>query len=115
MKKLLPITCAVIILGLTACQKGKIAKNTPDCVIERIETFDENSSCSDGVKVDLYTYQSADVYVFEPGTCGADMTSEVIDADCNTLGYLGGITGNQQIQGSNFYDNAVFKETVWEK
>jgi hypothetical protein len=42
------------------------------------------------------------------------MTSSVIDSDCNTLGYLGGLMGNKTINGENFR-NADFKETVWEK
>lgn len=114
MKKLLLITCAVIISLLYSCQKGMISKNTPDCVKDKIRTFEENSSCDDGVKVECYVFQDEDVYVFDPGTCGADMTSEVIDGECNTLGYLGGIMGNQTIKGESF-NNADFKETVWEK
>ena len=114
MKKLLPITCAVIISLLYSCQKGKISKNTPDCVKDKIRSFEENSSCNDGVKVERYVFQDEEVYVFDPGTCGADMTSEVIDGDGNTLGYLGGIMGNQTINGEKF-NNADFKETVWEK
>ena len=52
--------------------------------------------------------------MFDPGTCGADMTSEVIDEDCNSLGYLGGIAGNVQISGTNFSE-AVFIKVIWER
>jgi hypothetical protein len=113
--KLLASTLALSFLVLSnSCQKSKIDKDTPDCVKDKIRAYDEQNTCDDGVKVDCYVFQNELVYVFEPGTCGADMTSEVIDSDCNTLGYLGGIMGNHTINGENF-DNATFSETVWEK
>jgi hypothetical protein len=104
----------VIISLLSSCEKGRISKNTRDCVKDKISTFEETSSCEDGVKVDCYIFQDEQVFVFDPGTCGADMTSEVIDSDGNTLGYLGGLMGNQTINGENF-SNADFRENVWEK
>lgn len=52
------------------------------------------------------------VYVYDPGTCGADQTSEVTNTKCETLGYLGGITGNNKINGEDF-SSATFKKTVW--
>lgn len=60
------------------------------------------------------TTQGKTVYVFDPGNCGADMTSEVIDSDCNSLGFLGGISGNFEINGGDFSD-AIFQITTWEK
>ena len=52
------------------------------------------------------------VYVFEPGTCGNDMAAPVMDANCNTLGSLGGFSGDTHINGEDF-SNAEFLETVW--
>ena len=114
MKRILLLTVAAGIAGLTSCNKAKVAKGTPDCVKDKITAFDEEITCEDGVKVDKYIFQDEEVYVFDPGNCGADMSSEVIDSDCNTLGYLGGITGNSTINGENF-GNAQFQETIWEK
>ena len=54
------------------------------------------------------------VYVFDLGTCGADMTSEVLDENCNTLGFLGGIAGNTKINGDDF-GNAKYKSTIWSR
>lgn len=98
-------------LILASCNKPK--DGTPECVKERITAFDNDSNCDD-IKVDKYTFQGGDVYVFEPGTCGNDMTSEVMDEVCTTLGHLGGIAGNQDINGEDF-SNAVFVENVWKK
>jgi hypothetical protein len=42
------------------------------------------------------------------------MTSEVLDENCNSLGFLGGIAGNTKINGEDF-NNAKLKRTVWSK
>ncbi len=41
------------------------------------------------------------------------MASEVIDSDCNSLGFLGGISGNTEINGEDF-SNAIIQSTTWE-
>jgi hypothetical protein len=95
------------------CYKDGIEKDTPHCVASKISVFAE-ASCNEGANVKQYRFQGIHVYVFDHGTCGADFTSEVIDTDCNTLGYLGGITGNTKINGEDF-SNAVFIKTTWKK
>jgi hypothetical protein len=102
---ILPVFCA--------CNKLDIAKGTPDCVEDHIRNFNKNAVCDDAT-VKEYTFQGIDVYVYDPGTCGADMSSAVTDSGCNTLGYLGGFTGNTKINGEEF-SNAVFVRTIWEK
>jgi Domain of unknown function (DUF6970) len=101
-------------ISVSSCQKLSIEKNTPKCIENLINEFDKQQSCDNGVNVKRYTFQNISVYVFDPGTCGADMTSEVIDSDCNTLGYLGGISGNSFINGEDF-SNAKFESTTWRK
>jgi len=91
-----------------------IQKGTPACVRKKIRQYDHENQCDRNVHVAAYTFQGKNVYVFEPGTCGADMTSEVIDSDCNQLGYLGGFIGNTKINGESF-ENAVFIDTIWKK
>lgn len=104
----------LISICFIGCQKLNIEKGTPECIEKLINIFDTEQSCDNGVNVKKYTFQGKTVYVFDPGTCGADMTSEVIDFDCNSIGFLGGISGNIEINGENF-SNAIFESTVWEK
>ena len=101
------------IATLLSCTHLDIEKGTPRCVKNKIKDFDK-SSCETGANVKEYLFQNETVFVFDPGTCGADMTSEVIDDNCNTLGYLGGISGNTKINGEEF-SNAVFQKVVWKK
>lgn len=99
---------------VSSCDNFNIDPNTPECIISKITDFDKQITCEDGVNVKEYTFQEKAVYVFNPGTCGADMTSEVVSADCISLGFLGGITGNTIINGEDF-SNAVFQKLIWEK
>lgn len=111
--KQLYIILLVIVSVISACNKQKIKRGTPNCVENKINDFNKSSVCGDA-KVKEYHFQGNTVYAFEPGTCGADMTTEVISSDCNTLGHLGGIAGNTKINGEDF-SNARFIKTTWKK
>ncbi len=84
----------------------------PTCLQDRIDTFGEEI-CNTGANVKRYTFQGNETYVIFPGTCGADLSDEVLDEDCNTLGLLGGFSGGSDINGEAFYSNATLEETVW--
>ncbi len=99
-------------LLMAGCKKaGDDGSITTKCLESKIEVF-RNNSCDTGANVSEYTFQGKMVFVFDPGTCGADMTSEVMDSDCNTLGFLGGLTGNTKINGKEF-STAIFVKTIW--
>jgi hypothetical protein len=95
----------------TSCKKDS---KTPACIDSKVNEFKNITSCNIGTNVKQYEFQSKLVYVFDPGTCGADMTSEVLDENCNSLGFLGGIMGNTKINGEDF-SNAKYKSTVWSR
>lgn len=100
------------VLFYTACEKNSSSVKEPVCLTNHINAF--SKTCCSDAKVHEYTFQNRTVYVFASGTCGADLTSEVMDSDCNTLGYLGGLTGNTKINGEDF-SHAAYQNTVWEK
>jgi len=102
-KSALCLTFAIMLL--LGC-KLDIEPGTPGCVEKKIKKFNRQEACG-SAKVTEYWFQNKTVFVFDPGLCGADMTSEVIDADCNTMGYLGGFAGNTKINGEEF-SHAVF-------
>ena len=102
------------VISFSSCQKLAIEDGTPDWIENSIKDFDKSQSCKDGVNVEKYTFQGETVYVFNPGNCGADMTSNVLDSECNSIGYLGGIAGNTEINGEDFSD-AIFISIIWKK
>ena len=103
----------VLVIVFTGCHKSDNDKGTPGCVVEKIIDFSKSSTCND-IRVDEYIFQENTVYAFEPGTCGADMTTGIINSECKILGHLGGISGNTKINGENF-SNATFIKTIWKK
>jgi hypothetical protein len=52
------------------------------------------------------------VYVFDFGPCGADMALPVLNNNCDTLGFLGGISGNTMINNQEF-STAEYVGLVW--
>jgi hypothetical protein len=53
------------------------------------------------------------VYLFDPGLCGGDFPSYVLDGQCDTLGFLGGFPGFTEINGQPFAANAQFQSRLW--
>lgn len=78
---------------------------------DKLEQF-QTECCPQGASLNKYHFQNDVVYKFDMGTCGNDLTMTVINQNCDTLGYLGGIAGNEIINGEPF-SNAHFIETVW--
>jgi hypothetical protein len=111
MKRILVFSIFTII-SLFGCKKDNTDPEIPFCIETKINEF-SLETCDNGANVKEYLFQNKTVYVFDPGTCGADLTSEVIDAECTTLGFLGGFAGNIVINGEIF-DNAVFVKTLRE-
>ena len=83
-----------------------------ECILERIDSFG-SEICNSGATVKRYTFQGNTVYAIHPGNCIADGADDILDADCVVLGIVGGFGGLTDINGENFYDNAVLEETIW--
>ncbi len=112
MNKFKFLILTVIIAALTSCQLD-IEPGTPNCIKTKIKAFSKSEVlCASGKSVNKYSFQDRIVFVFDPGTCGADMAADVYDSECNYLGFLGGIAGNSEINGEEF-SIAVFKGVVW--
>lgn len=103
----------IMIAAMTGCEKVEIEKGVPKCVASHIKGFSKYA-CDDGANVQEFSFQGKTVYVFNRGYCGADLRSEVIDSNCESLGFLWGFSGNSKINGGDFL-NATFTRTVWEK
>ena len=107
------IVAVLLLLTIYSCRKKDIEPGVPGPVEKHIVEFSKDPVCDDA-HVDEYTFQQKTVYVFDYGTCGADMVSVVEDADGKNVGSLGGYSGNMIINGEKF-DSATFIRVVWEK
>ncbi|WP_139923771.1 hypothetical protein [Hymenobacter sp. DG01] len=111
-KALYPMLAAA--LFLSACDEADIEKGTPSCIRQKTINLERDTPCDEGAYVKEYFFQGKTVYMFDSGNCIADGSAEVTDADCNTLGYLGGFGGNGKINGEDFR-SAEYKRTIWEQ
>ena len=105
------VPIAIAFLALYSCHKEDLAIS--GCIQDKIKYFN-NYSCDSGANVMEYYFLGKPVYVFSMGACGGDLFEDVLDADCNMLGSLGGITGNTKIDHVDF-STAEYKRTVWSK
>ncbi len=81
------------------------------CLQEKMEAF-KKTVCAKGASIKQYQFQNAIVYAFIPGNCGADLSSDIVNTSCETIGFLGGIMGNSKINGEEF-SNANWLKTIW--
>lgn len=114
MNRLIPALVLIISLTIACAPKGKtvVQSKKTECIQSKIEKFSKES-CPSGANIKEYKFMKKQVFVLNHGSCGADMTTEVIDSDCKNLGFLGGISGNIQINGTDFSE-AEFIKTIWE-
>lgn len=107
----------VVCLAVIACKKDPL-DGTPSCIQTKIKDFKttvQKSGCPQEGIVKAYLFQNDTVYTFDwAWSCIADQATPILNADCDTLGYLGGFAGNTSINGIPF-SNAVFLKTIWER
>lgn len=85
----------------------------PDCISNLIPHF-EQVSCDTTATIIQYRFQGEIVYFISTGNCYFDQQYDVMNSSCEIIGSLGGIQGNSEINGLDFYDNAEFIEVIWE-
>ena len=97
---------------LSSCEDNAPIKDVSSCINLRIDQFPPMCEEEAETTVDEYYFQNELVYVFDYSTCCCDYSSPVLNASCDTLGYLHGFEGNYTINGEDF-SQAEFKRTVW--
>ena len=102
----------ILSLTLLTWSCGSRIQRVPECLTTSLEGF-QSWCCASTAHVDEYQFQGKLVYLFDPGTCGADMPTYVLDTQCDTLGFLGGFAGFTEIQGLDFAAHSSFQGTIW--
>lgn len=103
-----------LITVLISCNK---LEREPTCIQEKVELFKtfQTEECKDKGKVKKYRFQGEIVYVFEHEECNAaDLVSAIVNQNCEVIGWLGGVAGNQTINGESF-DKAIYLKTIWKE
>ena len=97
---------------LIGCQDLDLPEGTPYCIEKRIRKFNRNEACDAGASVVRYDFQGRTIYIFNPGICGADLSSAVVDRECNNVCSLGGLAGNVICDGDTISE-AINEEVIW--
>ena len=117
----------VLVLILTGCYPDHPPRMYPEfhpqpfgkdpaCLQSHVEAFAaaakaEMTVCDNGA-VKEYRFQGVLFYVFDPGTCLRELTTTVLDSECNFEGIIGGSSGNNLIRKEDF-SKAEFMRIVW--
>lgn len=94
-----------------SCREDDVS-GVSKCIQEEVVDFQKEFICDDA-SVTSYLFQREVVYTYCYGDCIIDGGCRVLNADCESLGFLGGIGGVTQINGEEF-SNAILIEIVWE-
>jgi len=100
-------------LILTSCKKIDVPSDTPVCIKKKIRKL-LNEDCPSVKTVYQYNFQGQTVYAFNPKDCGADLSSEIVDNNCNNICWLGGISGNMVCNGDTFFKAATNERLIWQ-
>ena len=114
MRKIILAASVAIALVAAGCKKNCNSFVTSPCILSTIEA-NKNKAAWSYSRVEEYEFQGALVYILVPSEITADMQTDILRSDCTSLCRLGGIAGIQTCNGEKFYDNAVFKRTVWKR
>jgi hypothetical protein len=112
MKLLQTVVVVLFAISLHSCKKDKLID--PPCLQAFIDDINAQN-CAGDAKIDSYTFQGELVYTIEPGFCYADQAYLVINSKCDTIGWLGGLIGNININGEVFYEKAQLEGTIWKR
>ena len=115
--KAVSILSLSFLLIVASCHNPGIESGVPSCIYKDINQNSRDPEWMVG-SVKEYHFLGKTVYAFEPDAGKiADGTTAVKDANCSTLCNVGGFAGpaNNQCIGGNFFKEAVYKRTIWEK
>jgi hypothetical protein len=115
--RFLSILLVYIFLTASSCHNPNIASGIPKCIYKQVNENSKNGDWMVGT-VKEYEFQGNLVYAFEPDNRKiADGSTTIKDDHCNTLCNVGGFGGMaiNQCNGGNFFKEAVYKRTIWEK
>ena len=105
------ISLILLVLFFNACETDDPVQ-IPLCIDQEIAVFAQTACPSTG-DLTIWFFDGQDVFCFNEGSCYADATAYIYDANCNLVCTLGGSTNNTLCQGLEWDTNAVYLELVY--
>lgn len=106
----------LLLLLATGCLKNRninnCARNTPECIEDKISAFSTKPKGSVPGEVYEYSYKGKRVFHFSPYCC--DVYGELLDENCNYIcAPNGGFTGGGDGKCTDFFTTALNKRLIW--
>ena len=105
--KRISILCVLLTVTTLSCSKKDVELEIPACILEMVSELEAKDDVPEGVNISVYLFQKRHVYVRDVGTAAL-----VYDKDCNSIGLLGGFSGNTTINGDDFANAKLIRE-IW--
>jgi len=91
-----------------------IHKNTPDCIVEKIESIIAGEVENPPSMIFSYQYKGQVVYYFQAKCC--DIPSNLLDEECNYIcSPDGGLTGKGDGNCLDFHDLQTDEKFIWKE
>lgn len=114
LKSMKYLTILSLFLGLTFVSCGDDdTVDLPACIDTELDTF-KVEACAGTADLTLWRFRGQDVYCFAYGTCISDTYADIFDADCNLICTLGGISGNNDCDGTAWDQNATYISLLYQ-
>lgn len=113
MKNLVLSLSLISLIFFSSCDKEDF-KALPQCIQDEINSPDRVCP-GDKMTVHSFFFQGETVFILTKDQCIADGGVSVVNQNCDTLCFLGGIAGLTTCQGEEFYQVATDEELVWEE
>ncbi|HMG14501.1 MAG TPA: hypothetical protein VK590_03575 [Saprospiraceae bacterium] len=112
LKSFIPILFITLLSIITLSCKKEYC--TPDCIATQISQI-KNNNVPGEASIKEYWFQNKIVYYIDPGPMYDDQDYDVINTNCEVIGHLLGLWGNEVINGEDFFKNAKLVRVVWKR
>lgn len=100
-----------ISLILISCDDDESIASYPECLEFRIQQVLDSPPQIPRATIEKYTYKGETVYLFNSFI--PDAPQVVYDDSCNIICEFGGLTGNLNDSCPDYWETAIYLETVW--
>jgi hypothetical protein len=113
MKTKLLSSILILLTLFIGCDEDELPKNTPSCIVEKINTLKSEDVKDPPSSVWQYDYNGMTVY-FIPQYC-CDFPSQLYDSSCNLIcNPDGGISGSGDGNCTDFFSERTNEKLIWQ-
>lgn len=107
------IVIFIFIISLIGCDKDEFSKNTPICIVEKINVLKLEDVKNPPASVWQYDFNGNTVYFISQYCC--DFPSQLYDTACNLIcNPDGGISGNGDGNCNDFFKERTNEKLIWQ-